>query len=291
MTRPSEDAAKPQPRVLRIMTFNILHVAVRNFSPSWEIRRPAVAETIRTARPDVACLQEVSSRQLGDLALDLPEYEVLPGVASGGTPLPPWAAGFVPLVRFVLGDYFDKGELCPILLRKGSAVCVEHGIFWLCPYAGPRTPHVVNWARIEVPSGFAWIYNTHLGLLPWMAGRMAGELLTAMNRDWNGEPQILVGDFNSPPAGPLLRALTAGDDTNPATLHDAWLEARLRQGTGQTFHWGFGLPGPRIDYILVRPRLPVPTAMTAGAATGGVFPSDHFALIADLDLTHLGGGI
>jgi len=287
MSRPGKDApdaTKPRPHTLRVMTFNVLHDRVRNFSQPWGIRRPVLAETIRSSRPDVACLQEVSPRQLQELMADLPEYEFLPGVASGGTPLPGWASVFLPLVKLVLGDYFDRGELCPILLRKGNVACAEQGIFWLHPYGGPRTPHVVNWARIEVPSGFAWVYNTHLGLMPWLAGRTAGELLVAMNRDWNGEPQVLVGDFNSPPGGPLLRALTAGDDADPAILHDAWLEARQRVGTGQTFHWGFGLPGPRIDYILVRPRWPILLGRTAGAPKGGIFPSDHFALIADLDM-------
>ncbi|HMC81683.1 MAG TPA: endonuclease/exonuclease/phosphatase family protein, partial [Candidatus Polarisedimenticolia bacterium] len=104
-------------------------------------------------------------------------------------------------------------------------------------------------------------------------------------------PQILAGDFNSLHAWPMLQSLTAERNGGPPAFRDAWLEAKQRVGTGQTFHWSFGLPGPRIDYILVRPRCVIASVTTAGAPTGGVFPSDHFALIADLDLSRRDGGI
>ena len=68
---------------LRVMTFNVLHSSVRSPAGPWSMRRPLVARTIRAARPDVACLQEVSEIQLADLTRDLPEYEVVPGARSG----------------------------------------------------------------------------------------------------------------------------------------------------------------------------------------------------------------
>ncbi len=280
------------PRALRVMTFNILHDSVRNFTPAWARRRPLVAETIRSARPDVACLQEVSGRQLEDLAHELPEYEFLQGADSGATRVPAWVLGVAGIARLVLGDFFDRGELCPILLRKGRVSCVQHGSLWVSPHGESSepvleqspTPHVVSWARVEVGSGanFA-IYNTHRGLLPWTEARVATRLLAALDGGWD-VPQILVGDFNSPAAWPLMRSLTAKRPGNLPAFRDAWLEAKVREGAGQTFHWGFGLPGLRLDYILVRPQCLVSHARLSEARIGGIFASDHFALVAELEL-------
>ncbi|HYQ88471.1 MAG TPA: endonuclease/exonuclease/phosphatase family protein, partial [Candidatus Binatia bacterium] len=148
------------------------------------------------------------------------------------------------------------------------------------------TPHVVTWARVRTPSGATCVvYNTHRGLLPWTGGRVAGELLAILDRDWRDEPQILVGDFNAPSSWPLVRSLTAERNGGIPPLRDAWRDAAVRTGPAGTFHWGFGLPGPRLDYILVRPRCAITRVETLGSRIGGAFPSDHFALVAELELS------
>jgi len=278
---------------MRVMTFNILHDAVRNLAAPWGARRDAVAGTVRGADPDVACLQEVSPRQLDSLMEALPEYDFLPGIPTGPTRVPRWAAGIVVLARPILGDYMDRGELCPILIRKGRLSSVEHGsarLSFTQEGLGPAwddfpTPHVLTWARLQGGAGSAFtVHNTHLGILPWNWARTAKELLSILGRDWHGEPQILAGDFNTLPWGPLVRLLRDGGDDPTKGFHDAWLEARKREGRAWTFHWGVGWSGPRLDYIMVRPQSKVSKAMTLGTRTDRVFPSDHFAVAADLEL-------
>jgi endonuclease/exonuclease/phosphatase family metal-dependent hydrolase len=110
-------------------------------------------------------------------------------------------------------------------------------------------------------------------------------LLAIMDRDWRDEPQILVGDFNAPPSWPLVRSLTVERNGGIPPLRDAWRDAAVRTGPAGTFHWGFGLPGPRLDYILVRPRGAVSSAAVLGSRIDGIFPSDHFALVAELELS------
>jgi hypothetical protein len=241
----------------------------------------------------VVCLQEVSPHQLEDLAQDLGEYEFLSGDASGATKLPSWLPGLYGIGRLVLGDFLDRGELCPILLRRGRVERVDQGSIFSpprhegsgrAPILSP-TPHVVNWARVRAGSGATCsVYNTHRGVMPWTGHRTARELLAILDRDWKDEPQILVGDFNSLPSWPLVRSLTAERNGGPPPLRDAWREADTRTGPQGTFHWGFGLPGPRLDYILVRPRCTVMRVETLGARIGGVYPSDHFALAAEVEL-------
>jgi endonuclease/exonuclease/phosphatase family metal-dependent hydrolase len=273
------------------MTFNILHDAVRNLTPLWAVRRPAVVRTIRDADPDIACLQEVSLRQLDHLKEDLPEYDFIPGIPTGVTRAPRLVTG---LLGPILGDFLDRGEVCPVLVRRDRVTVAQHGCARLCfseaglgpAWADSPTPHVVTWVRLEGFSPSVTIYNTHLGILPWNWARTARELLLLLGRDWNGETQILVGDFNALPGGPLLRLLRNGGDDPAKAFRDAWHDAKVREGRGRTFHWGFGWPGPRLDYVMVRPTANVLKAMVIEERKDGVFPSDHFPLVADL---HQGG--
>lgn len=274
------------------MTFNILHDAVRNLTPPWVARRPAVVRTVRDSDPDVVCLQEVSLRQLDHLMSDLPEYDFIPGVPTGLTRVPRFASGLLGLARPILGDFIDRGELCPVLVRRDRVAVAEHGSAKLCfseaglgpAWADSPTPHVVTWARLEGSGPGVTIYNTHLGILPWNWARTARELLLMLGREWNGEAQILMGDFNSPPGGPLLRILRSGGDDRSKAFRDTWHDATSREGRSRTFHWGFGWSGPRLDYILVRPWVEVSSFAVIEERKGGIFPSDHAALVADLEL-------
>ena len=107
-------------------------------------------------------------------------------------------------------------------------------------------------------------------------------------------PTIICGDFNAPPDSDELRVLTGRTDTAAPgfALFDAWEMAG--DGSGQTWArsnpWTAPalLPDKRIDYILVgRPRRGgaghvVRCSIEGTAPMGGVFPSDHYAVVADL---------
>src|SRR6185503_20599380 len=175
-----------------------------------------------------------------------------------------------------------------ILIRRGGPACLGDGSERLASsraglgrsWAGSGTPHVVTWAKLEASGRPFTLYNTHLGILPWNWARTGTELLALLDRDWAGDPQILVGDFNTLRRGPLFRALVRGRDNY---VRDAWLEARVRERGPGSFHWGVGFPWPRVDYILVRPQCVVPRAALLGERIEGVFPSDHYAVVADLE--------
>jgi endonuclease/exonuclease/phosphatase family metal-dependent hydrolase len=246
---------------------------------------------IRALEPTILCLQEVSFRQLADLREELTEFEFVAGMATGPTGLLGWAAPLGPIARFCLGDFFEHGEFCPILLRRGLAAELASGSFLLGEpedsraARGSPTPHVLTWARVWIdPAGTPlWIYNTHLGLLPWLAHRAARELRDRLDRDWAAEPQILAGDFNAPPDGALLRGLLAEPDGIPP-LVDLWVQAGQRSGPAETFHAGLGRALARLDYVLARPRLPVLRAMTGTPSASGPHPSDHLALTVEIAL-------
>ena len=273
---------------LRVMTFNIAHSSVPNLLRRWEARRSHVTDVIRAARADVVCLQEVSERQLLDLESDLTDFECFPGPPSGATRLP-GALGFAaPLLRAVLRDFMYSGERCPILLRRERFRSLETGSADVLPLANvPSTgaPHLLNWVRAaDARDGTRVVFfNTHLGLLPWRAREAARRLLTVIAREADGRLEVMTGDLNSTPRGATLRTLLFDPATGEGRFHDAWRAARERCGPGWTFHAGLGLPGPRIDFVLVRPGTQVERAEVIPGRVGSTFPSDHCALVVELE--------
>jgi endonuclease/exonuclease/phosphatase family metal-dependent hydrolase len=268
------------------MTFNVLHDRVWTLAPSWGARHRVVAEAIRSARPDVACLQEVSLRQLDDLSLNLAEYRVFAGTLSGGTTFTGWARPGAFFGRLFLGDFFKRGAHCPILVRRGFGAPNNSGSFLLT--RDSPTPHVVNWVRIRLPSAtLVDVFSTHLGFVRGRTNGIPVGLLRLLDDHWSGT-QILAGDFNALPSGPLLRSLTGMGTLRGRAFQDVWTVARSG-ARGGTFHWGLGLPGPRLDYVLVRPPCAIDSVRTVGARVGRVLPSDHYAVVADLRIGDPGG--
>jgi len=268
-----------QHSTVRVMTFNVLHDGVWTLARSWGARRRPVAEAIRSARPDVACLQEVSPRQLDDLSLNLVEYRVFPGTLSGGTTLTGWARPGAFFGRLFLGDFFDHGEYCPIFVRRGFGAPTDSGAFLLA--RDSPTPHVVNWVRIRLPSeAFVDVFSTHLGLVRGRTNGTQDDLLRLLDDHWSGT-QILAGDLNALPSGPLLKSLVGVGAPRARAFQDVWTGARLG-ARGGTLHWGLGLPGPRLDYVLVRPPCTIEGVRISGTRVGRILPSDHYAVVADL---------
>jgi endonuclease/exonuclease/phosphatase family metal-dependent hydrolase len=320
---------------VRVLTWNVLHSSVRGRFAPWSRRRPIVVAALRAAEPDLACLQEVSTRQLADLERDLPEFELLGGPASGRSTLTAWALGLAlaaaagsvalnwraagagarggmlePLrgaaaivallalagwlgARFLLGDWLERGEHLPILLRRGRFTPLASGGFWISrrpDTAASRlpaspTPHLVTWARVRA-AATGWTctcYSVHLGLVPWHSAATARILLERLDRDWDGGPQLVAGDFNAPPHGALISALLAARAGAPPALRDAWPAAARREGEGGTMRWSAGAAAARIDYVLVRGAPAIASAAVLAAASGGEAGSDHAALVVELE--------
>lgn len=270
--------------VLRITTLNLLHDQIRNRLPSWTARRAHAIAMLRTLASDLVCLQEVSRRQLDHLHSDLPEYEVCTGRPGGPVRIASWLRPLAPFGRWWWGDYFEHGEYCPVLLRRGAIERIADDSGPLAP--PPRTivtaaaPHVVTSVRFRIVAtgASASILNTHLGLLPWRKRDEAEQLLGIVARAPWHEPQFMAGDFNARPDSPLLDGLRA------AGFRDLWQDARERhgmEGSYDTLGWLFGRP--RIDYVMARPALAVARAGIAPYARGDVPPSDHHPVTVEIE--------
>ncbi len=267
-----QDGAEVEAIRLDVMTFNIRTAAGRDGTNIWPNRKELVAETIARSGPDIVGLQEALGEQTEFLASRLPDYRWL-GVDRG------------------LNRGRGLSEATPIFYRYRELTPIESGTFWISdtpeqPSGGRRASRIVTWARFyHFDTGRQLVvYNTHFSLRQG-AGHLRGtrlisERIAALPP---GSTVIAMGDFNAvAERSETWEAATAG------VLEDAWLLARERRGPAITAN-GFGPPPEgwegRIDWILVGGRVSVLSAETIVHSEAGRYPSDHYPVLARLEIT------
>jgi len=272
---------------MRVMTWNLWW----RHGP-WQQRRAPIAETLAAAAPDVCGLQEVwgaapeaDDPTIGNLAAELADrlgmhwcWAPLPTPPRRRAEHPGLAIGNAVLSRW------------PIQAHHALRLPVAEG----------EQPRVALHAAIGAPGGTLPFFTTHLthrldasaervaqvrALAPFVAAHSAG----------CEYPPVVTGDLNADPASDEIRLL-GGMLTAPVVpglvLVDAWRYAApgdpgftWDMRNGHAHETGFG--NARIDYILVgRPRQGrgrVRAVRLAGTEpVGDIWPSDHFAVVADL---------
>jgi len=262
---------------LRIATWNLWW----HFGP-WEARQPAIRDTMRAVDADVWCLQEVYRGRDGtDQAQELAD-------ALGG-------------YHVAQASRFDLGRFDASV---GNAVLSRYPITGTAARHLPAPPgldelRIAIRADIATPDGAIEVFSTHLNYRLDQSHVRQAQVreLCAFVAETSGArtfPPIVCGDFNADPESDEMRMMT-GLTTVPVeklVFIDAWRAA----GTGPGFTWDnrnpFAAadhePDRRIDYILVGyPRDSgggeIVTAELIGTApVGGVFPSDHFGVVAEV---------
>src|SRR5215469_7383114 len=263
---------------MRVLTWNLWW----RYGP-WQRRREAIAATLAEAGPDVCGLQEVwhadEENLAGVLATELGLHWC-------------WAAA---------GRHRDS---------NGHEVLIGNAILSRWPITAQAELHlptgdiaggrVALHARIAAPGGVLPMFTTHLSYQPGASRvrteqvRQLAEFMAAHGTDGD-YPPVVTGDLNAEPDSDELRLL-GGLVTAPAVpglvLVDAW---RYADPADPGFTWdhrnGYQensvIPDSRIDYILAglprdgRGRVRS-AGLTGTAPVAGVWPSDHFAVVADL---------
>jgi endonuclease/exonuclease/phosphatase family metal-dependent hydrolase len=265
-----QGAAHP---TLDVMTFNIRFA--HGPPNSWEERRPVVKALLEKYSPDVMGTQEGVNRQLRDLQEDLPAYAWIGEGRDGG----------------------DRGEYMAIFYRRDRFDALEHEHFWLSDTPGVagsftwgnRLPRMVTWVKLRDRSAQCTFYvvNTHFDHEAQAAREKSADLLIERAKQFGRAlPVILLGDFNSAAgANPVYARLTQEDafvdvwralgkpEPPFGTYHEFQGEARARE-------LGFG----RIDWILTRGAVEARSAEILTFAHGKQYPSDHFPVMAQLEL-------
>jgi endonuclease/exonuclease/phosphatase family metal-dependent hydrolase len=250
----------------------------------WQRRREAIAAELAEVGADLCGLQEVWEAPGENLAAELAGQLGMHWC---------WAAASS-------GRDQDGAELSignAILSRWPIAWHVQTGLPSADPAAEDR---VAVHARIDAPGGALPMFTTHLtnGLGLSQVRTAQARALARFAAEHAADfayPPVVTGDLNAEPGSDEVRLL-GGLLTSPAVpglvLIDAW---RYAEPDDPGFTWdhrngyraGRELPDARIDYILVGPprhgRGKILSVQLAGTApVDGIWPSDHFAVVADL---------
>ena len=254
----------------------------------WEQRQQAIAATLADVQPDVCGFQEVwgGRGEAGpgeNLAIDL-----------AGRLGMHWCWAEAGKVRDTGGTQLFIGNAIlsrwPITAQAADAL----------PVSATDEARVAVHARIDAPGGALPMFTTHLTYGPGRSALRTAQVraLAGFVADHSGGcayPPVVTGDLNAEPGSDELRLL-GGLLTDPAVpglvLIDSW---RYADPGDPGFTWDLRngyqaksvIPDSRIDYVLVglttQGRGRVESVRLAGTApVDGVWPSDHFAVVADL---------
>lgn len=247
---------------LEVMTFNIRYGTADDGDHVWPNRRALVAEVIEREAPSVLAIQEALDFQLDELAPVLAGYRKIGQHRDGGT----------------------GGEFSGLYVRTEAAEIVDQGEFWLSP-----TPDVVAsrgwdaalhrtaaWVDLRVP-GFGdpvRVYGTHFDHRGEQARIESAKMIAAHARA-AGRRTLVLGDLNVPDGSPALRTFEdEGYRSAVMVVHPD-----ERRGTFSGFDDPTGGPN-RIDHVLVGPGFTVLDARILDDRVDGIFPSDHFPVVA-----------
>ena len=258
---------------VRVLDWNIWW----RFGP-WQERAPAIFATLSDLDADIIALQEVWSDATTNYAAILADELGCHHVHGTGME--------------------QKG------LRAGNAILsrwpiTRHQMARLYDQKGIEENRVAIFAEIDGPRGQLPVFSTHLN---WkqhhshIRQRQVGDLARFVAKNHAGNyPPIVCGDFNADPQSDEIRMMTgqAACPVQGLVFHDAWASAGS-DGPGYT--WDNRNPfacevlesNRRIDYIFAgfpgsRGAGHIVDCQIAGnQPVDGVWPSDHFALLAEL---------
>jgi endonuclease/exonuclease/phosphatase family metal-dependent hydrolase len=258
--------AKADPAFLRLITWNI-HCGQDEGLPwkqfDWRVRKHALRDAIEQARPDILCVQEATPEQVAFLEETLPDHRRV-GIGRDGP------AG---------------GEHCAIFFDRQRFAELGGATFWLEePIDKPRSggpldvKRICTWVRLRdrVGGRTLRVYNTHLYLTEAPRRTAAKLILAHIAAGDRGDAVVLAGDFNASPDAPSRRLFLDAGLADSAVLAGK----PAGQPTFQLYGIGLGC----IDGILVDRHWRVEDQLVVKLKPRGTFPSDHFALLADLEL-------
>lgn len=254
--------AKAAPDRIRVLTWNILRG--QEHGPPWEQnnwprRKRALAGVLHNTQPDLLLVQEARAGQLAFLDETLPAHRRI-GMDRDGN---------------------GAGEHCAIYFRPDRFEYLDDGTFWLeeptdqPPGPGSGVKRICTWVRLrDGASGRTLrVYNTHQYLT---ARAQQSAAVTILDHIQAGDPSdavLLGGDFNATPAAASRRLFDRAGLRETAVL--------ARQDTQGTYQL-CGLRLRCLDGILAGPGWCVHHHAVVNVKPGGVFPSDHFGVLADL---------
>lgn len=264
---------------MKVMTYNIRYAGAADTGViSWNHRKQFINSILRYHQPDIIGFQEVTFSQLQYLDSTLQNFHHA-GVGRD--------------------DGRKAGEYSPVFFNHLLYEHLADSTFWLSPtpqHSGKgwdaALPRICTWVKLRDrrSSLIFYVFNTHFDHVGTIARTESARLLLRqIGRIAGKAPVILTGDFNSEEKDLPVSIITGKKEKSTCYLDDAMLVSRLpHHGSHETF-CGFdvkkGIAGGRIDYIFISPGIQVLNHATLTDFEGSHFPSDHFPVMCELQLT------
>ncbi len=261
---------------IKVASFNLKHDSPLCRGNRWEQRRDLVTQIIQQSGAAVIGVQEMMPAMKEDLRLRLEGYDFL-GVGRTKK----------------LTD-----EQSAILVHRDSARAESVRTFWLSKHPdkqGSRAYYAV-FPRICTVSEIyinAWgrkirVFNTHFDHICAPARTLSVRLiLETMYRLNQREalPTLLMGDLNAGPHSKAIRILTENRHSYPGLHLVSLYEATVASSIRSTYHSFRGRERRApIDYMFLSDEFQVKGAYVNTFRQDGRYPSDHYPLVALLEL-------
>jgi endonuclease/exonuclease/phosphatase family metal-dependent hydrolase len=255
---------------LIVGTFNIRYDNPRDTGNLWVNRAPVVSNLIRFHSFDVLGIQEGLKNQLDDMSKALPEYE-----------------------RYGKGrdDGKDGGEHSAIFYKKSRFKLLKSGDFWLSET--PDKPGL-GWDATCCNRICSWVYlqdlktnkqfyafNVHFDHQGVVARKESSKLiLKKINEIAGNTPAILTGDLNGGRDSEWYKQLAESK-----LLSDTYTQVKFPYANNASFN-SFRTPRGQavIDQIFVTKAFTVSRWGILTDTYYGKFPSDHFPVLAEIEL-------
>lgn len=252
---------------LTTVAFNVRYNSTGDGVNIWENRKEWLAHSMRFFKVDIIGAQEVTHKQLLDMAHLLPSY------------------GYVGSGR----DGENNGEFSPIFYNKARLEVLKAETFWLSTTPNKvaskgwdaALPRVVTWALFKDKiSGLTFYhFNTHFDHRGKTARIESAKLLSEkINTIANSQPVIVTGDLNSSPDSQTIKTLLDNQLKDPYLT----LDKDHIYGPEYTFN-GWDAEGKnashRIDYVMYKGAVEPVSLQILDGQRGDLYISDHFPLI------------
>jgi endonuclease/exonuclease/phosphatase family metal-dependent hydrolase len=260
---------------LTVMTYNIRLDVQSDSLNAWPYRKDHLASVVRFNGVQLLGVQEALPGQMADLRRLLPAYRSV-GVGRE--------------------DGMNKGEFSAMFYDTTSMELLQSSTFWLSQtpsVAGSKgwdaaITRIVTWAKFKDRSTgkIFFHFNTHFDHIGPEARRQSARMVLQKVKEIAGDaPVVFTGDFNSRPNDEPIRIIV--DKNNPLHLTDS-------KEISETPHYGptgtFTGFQPRerdddpIDYIFLKGNWNVKKHGTLSGTWQGRFASDHFAVMAVIEI-------
>lgn len=259
-----------QAQEIIVGSFNIRYDNPKDSGNLWKDRAPIVANLIRFHEFDVLGIQEGLINQIDDISKSLPEYS-----------------------RYGKGrdDGKDGGEHSAIYFKKDRFKLLKSGDFWLSQT--PDKPglgwdatccnRICSWVYLEdlkTKKQF-YAFNVHFDHQGKIARVESGKLMVAKIKEIAGDkPALLTGDFNGGRDSEWYQTLA-----NSNVVADVYSQAKFPYANNSSAN-GFRTPRGNtvIDHIFSTKQFKVSKWGILTDTYFGKFPSDHFPILARVEL-------